>query len=285
MAKAYLPFYFDWREPIALLSDAECGRLLKSLLEYGETGATEELSGNEKFLFALMKQQIDKDAEAYAKKCQQNKINRSASYEKERKSTTDDGRQRSSTVVDDGERDECKEKEKGFFLDKKEKVTKKKELIYLPKNKKKYPPISPLNGGTEAEELLETLEEEPQRRKLTVYGQISELYNEICVSYPKCSVMSEARKKAIKARFSSGYKLEDFEKLFRKAEASSFLKGGNKRNWRANFDWLIRDANMAKVVDGYYDDDTPPSDTPPPNEPPKKSRIEWVNGEAVTVFE
>ena len=38
------------------------------------------------------------------------------------------------------------------------------------------------------------------------------------------------------------------------AEASSFLKGQNNRNWTATFDWLIADANMAKVLDGNYKD-------------------------------
>ena len=42
--------------------------------------------------------------------------------------------------------------------------------------------------------------------------------------------------------------------LFEKAEASSFLKGSNDRAWRATFDWLIKDTNMAKVLDGNYDD-------------------------------
>lgn len=41
--------------------------------------------------------------------------------------------------------------------------------------------------------------------------------------------------------------------LFEKAEASDFLKGSNDRNWTATFDWLIKDANMAKVIDGNYD--------------------------------
>lgn len=86
------------------------------------------------------------------------------------------------------------------------------------------------------------------------YESVKSLYNSICVSYPKCKAMSEARKKAIKARINSGYALEDFEKLFTKAEASSFLKGKNTRNWSASFDWLISDANMAKVLDGNYDD-------------------------------
>ena len=32
-----------------------------------------------------------------------------------------------------------------------------------------------------------------------------------------------------------------------------FLKGKNNSDWQANFDWLIKDANMAKVLDGNYD--------------------------------
>ena len=50
------------------------------------------------------------------------------------------------------------------------------------------------------------------------------------------------------------YNLGDFQELFEKAEKSSFLKGGNARNWVATFDWLIKDSNMAKVIDGNYDD-------------------------------
>ena len=86
------------------------------------------------------------------------------------------------------------------------------------------------------------------------YDKIKSLYNETCKSLSKCNVMSEARKKAIKARFTSGYTLNDFERLFEKAENSSFLKGHNNRNWMATFDWLIKDGNMAKVLDGNYDD-------------------------------
>ena len=32
-----------------------------------------------------------------------------------------------------------------------------------------------------------------------------------------------------------------------------FLKGKNNRDWQANFDWLIKDSNMAKTLDGNYD--------------------------------
>ena len=86
------------------------------------------------------------------------------------------------------------------------------------------------------------------------YDSIKSMYNEICVSFPRCTSLSDARKKAIKARVTSGYTLEAFKTLFAKAEASSFLKGKNDRSWSATFDWLIKDTNMAKVLDGNYDD-------------------------------
>ena len=87
----------------------------------------------------------------------------------------------------------------------------------------------------------------------TTPNQVLELYAQICHSFPAVKVLSENRKKAIKARLNI-YSLEDFKKLFEKAEASSFLKGANDHNWSATFDWLIKDSNMAKVLEGNYDD-------------------------------
>ena len=84
------------------------------------------------------------------------------------------------------------------------------------------------------------------------YPAVIDLYNAICISFPKLTKLSDKRKKTIRARFNQGYTIEDFKRLFEMAESSSFLKGGNGRNWSANFDWLITDANMAKVLDGNY---------------------------------
>ena len=102
----------------------------------------------------------------------------------------------------------------------------------------------------------EDIEEERERESDTEridYKSIAALFNEICVSFPSVKALSDARKKAIKARLNT-YTVDDFRTLFQKAEASSFLKGSNDRNWSATFDWLIKDANMAKVLDGNYDD-------------------------------
>ena len=107
----------------------------------------------------------------------------------------------------------------------------------------------------DAEEDIEEeieIDKEIEREKID-YNGIINAYNGICKSLPSVRSLSEARKKAIKARMKT-YGMEDFKLLFEKAEASSFLKGKNGNNWSANFDWLIKDANMAKVLDGNYDD-------------------------------
>ena len=83
--------------------------------------------------------------------------------------------------------------------------------------------------------------------------QVVDLYHSICKSFPSVRSLSDARKKAIKARLKT-YSIEELREVFEKAESSSFLKGSNDRNWSANFDWLMADKNIAKVLEGNYAD-------------------------------
>lgn len=108
-----------------------------------------------------------------------------------------------------------------------------------------------INKDKNINENKEEVEEEARAPGIP-YQKIVNLYNDLCPKMNRCMKVSDARKKTVKARYSSGYALEDFEKLFRLAGASRFLNGGNERNWRADFDWLVRDANMAKVLEGKY---------------------------------
>ena len=99
-------------------------------------------------------------------------------------------------------------------------------------------------------------EESAEDEKNTIdFVEISKLYNEICKSFPKLTKLSENRKKAIRARINAGYSVADFRAMFIKAEASKFLKGANDRNWIADFDWMVRDTNMPKILEGKYDND------------------------------
>ena len=79
-------------------------------------------------------------------------------------------------------------------------------------------------------------------------------YKRICVSYPPIARISSSRVNAVKAMLDKGYSQSVFEELLEMAEKSSFLKGANPRGWKANFDWLVKENNAVKVLDGNYND-------------------------------
>ena len=100
----------------------------------------------------------------------------------------------------------------------------------------------------------EDKEEEKERDKSisSDLQSVVDLFHSICVSFPRIRSLSDARKKAIKARLKT-YSMDDFRTLFENAENSSFLKGVDG-GWKASFDWLIKEANMLKVLEGNYAD-------------------------------
>ena len=95
----YIKVFTDFVKSLEPLSDAECGRLFKSMLEYAETGAIPELRGNERFVWPAAKSKIDQDAADYAEMCLRNKKNRNGSDQSSRVVTS---RHQSSPVVTSG---------------------------------------------------------------------------------------------------------------------------------------------------------------------------------------
>lgn len=64
----YIKLFLDYLDALEPLSDAERGRLFTALLEYGRTGEAPHLTGNERFLFPMMRAQIDRDFAAWREK-------------------------------------------------------------------------------------------------------------------------------------------------------------------------------------------------------------------------
>lgn len=69
----YLKVFTDFANNLELLGDAERGRLFMAMLKYAESGAEPELKGNERFLWAVAKADIDRQRENYNKRCETNK--------------------------------------------------------------------------------------------------------------------------------------------------------------------------------------------------------------------
>jgi len=104
----------------------------------------------------------------------------------------------------------------------------------------------------DAEEDIEEERDKDNKKESVTCKQVVDLYHSICKSFPVVRSLSDARKKAIRARLKT-YSIDDFRAVFENAESSSFLKGEDG-GWKASFDWLIKEANMLKVLEGNYVD-------------------------------
>lgn len=89
--------------------------------------------------------------------------------------------------------------------------------------------------------------------------EIVDLFNGTCKSLTAVSHLTIQRAERVSALLDE-YSIEDFAKAFRKVELSTFLTGKDTK-WKASFDWLIKDGNMAKVLEGQYDNRSAPSTT------------------------
>lgn len=106
MARDYICLYHSYLDAIQALGDAERGRLLTAMLEYSITGAAPQLGGNERYIFPLIKAQIDRDRDRYNSKCAQN-------AESARKRTQANASERYQTQANGSEGSQDKGKGKG----------------------------------------------------------------------------------------------------------------------------------------------------------------------------
>lgn len=65
MARPGIMLYFDILEPIRVLPDADKGRLLVAMLEYGQSGVVPEFDGMLALAWGFVKPKLDRDDESY----------------------------------------------------------------------------------------------------------------------------------------------------------------------------------------------------------------------------
>ena len=109
------------------------------------------------------------------------------------------------------------------------------------------------NNESKRKRIEKELDQELEREGDDVCEQVAALFNSLAPSFHSVKILSDSIKTEIQNSLTK-YSLDDFKQLFKKAEKSSFLKGKNKRKWVAPFDWLIQSENIAKVLNGNFDD-------------------------------
>lgn len=86
------------------------------------------------------------------------------------------------------------------------------------------------------------------------YGKLEEYYNSCAVKagIPRINSLTDARKAAIRARVAQ-YGKKGIEDVMEKVMASDFLRGRNDRDWQAGFDWIFKQQNFTRILEGVYD--------------------------------
>jgi hypothetical protein len=119
-------------------------------------------------------------------------------------------------------------------------------------NKHKYN-ISNIDNKSDMElkkESVEKTKSDAAQKENEVIG----LYRTICRSFPQIMQITGKRKEKILRRLSEMGGIKILEQVFRKMEASDFLKGNNKAGWKATFDWVFQNTdNWMKILEGNYD--------------------------------
>ncbi len=279
--KSFL-IYLDYEQHFAQMTHEQVGELIMGLLAYSKTSAVPRFNdGIVSMAFSFIKSQIDRDDDAYRRKCEINQENGKQGgrpkkkaegfpeiekterfSEKPRKTE----RLISKPKKPDTDKDKDIDTDKDTGIDTETDTDKETDFYSETANAVSHEPAdaSPcektavLSGGKETK---------------TTYKQIQDMFNRLCPSLPEMKTLSEARKKLIKSCLKT-YTLEQVEEVFRKAEASSFLrgdKGMRGERFTANFDWLMKDANFAKTLDGNYDDKG--ARETPPHEPDELDKI------------
>lgn len=133
--------------------------------------------------------------------------------------------------------------------------------------------LSP-NGEMINEQLKTQIrEEEDKANKPEISNkpqQLADRYNAICTSLPKVVRLTDKRCLTVRRIYSKGYTTEQLDEAFRRAQASSFCTGQNDRHWKADFDWLLNENNLVKVLEGKYDN---PAEAKP-DKPPRRRKEE-----------
>ncbi len=83
--------------------------------------------------------------------------------------------------------------------------------------------------------------------------EIINYYKQTCVNLPQPRVINTDRKKLVRKVLST-YGISTDKEVIDKTANSSFLNGSGSTGWTADFDWIFKEKNFIKILEGNYVD-------------------------------
>lgn len=91
------------------------------------------------------------------------------------------------------------------------------------------------------------------------HQKIVELYHEHLPMLPRVKILTDARKKLLKSRWLEDSRRQQEEwwgRYFKYISGIPFLIGENDRGWQADYEWLLNQKKMVKIIEGGYERNT-----------------------------
>jgi DNA-binding MarR family transcriptional regulator len=132
------------------------------------------------------------------------------------------------------------------------------EPVFNENQKNKNSPLTP-QGGREMSAKIDELEhdtaKEGEKPEAKLFESIRAAYNEILPELSNTGAITAYRARAMNQRIRADparRELDWWRQYFQRVREFPWLMGHNSYNWRANFDWLIGEAGMQKIIEGAF---------------------------------
>jgi hypothetical protein len=247
-------------------SDEEAGKILKGLLAYANRGEEFETEDRAmRCLFKNIQANIDRNYDKYEAKCERNRQIAKA-REQKRKEAREKLEERAerkpkapkSTNVYEREQASPKTPNENEIEITNIKVIKEAKASIIKAPKGATSETSSDAASAPAQEAKNEASQTQKESKIDfekVRQQFNRLMEKKKIPSLKGKIAGQ-RRAFFEARVRE-YGITAAYRVMIKAARSGFLNGSGGRAWVANFEWIFRPNNFPKVLDGYYDEQTP----------------------------
>lgn len=247
-------------------SDEEAGKILKGLLAYANRGEEFETEDRAmRCLFKNIQANIDRNYDKYEAKCERNRQiakareqKRKEAREKKEERAEREPKAPKSTNVHEREQTSPKAPNENEIEITNIKVIKEAKASIIKAPKGATSETSSDAASAPAQEAKNEASQTQKESKIDfekVRQQFNRLMEQKKIPSLKGKIAGQ-RRAFFEARVRE-YGITAAYRVMIKAARSGFLNGSGDRAWVANFEWIFRPNNFPKVLDGYYDEQTP----------------------------
>ena len=89
-----------------------------------------------------------------------------------------------------------------------------------------------------------------------IEGSLVEEWNTLASAHGlvQCKTLGKKRQQALRVRWKEPFWREHYREALARLATIRWVRGENKRHWRADLDWFLRPDTVTKLVEGGYDD-------------------------------